>query len=60
MYNMDSPLPAMITMAVVVAVVLLLIAGGKVERIRIYDKCMAESGQMILAEATAKCKEVIK
>lgn len=57
---MNSPLPAMITMAVVVCVVLLLIVGGKIERSRIYDNCMTESSQMILADARTKCKEIVK
>lgn len=60
MYNMDYSMSVLVFVAAVLTSIALLLGGIKVERMRIYDKCMAESSQMILAEATAKCKEIVK
>jgi hypothetical protein len=42
------------------AIVLLVIAGGKMETSRIYYNCLSNNGSMVYNEAVKLCKDIVK
>jgi hypothetical protein len=42
------------------AIVLLVIAGGKMETSRIYYNCLDKNGSMVYTDAVKHCKEIVK
>ena len=44
----------------IAAIVLLVIAGGKMETSRIYNNCHDKNGAMLYTDAVKHCKEIVK
>jgi len=42
------------------AIVLLVIAGGKMETSRIYYNCLDKNGALVYTDAVKHCKEIVK
>ena len=44
----------------IAAIVLLIVIGGKLEKMRIYNNCLDKNGTMLYTDAVKLCKEIVK
>jgi len=42
------------------AIVFLIVIGGKLEKMRIYNNCLDKNGTMLYTDAVKLCKEIVK
>jgi hypothetical protein len=42
------------------AIILLVLIGGKMEKLRIYNNCLDKNGTLLYTDAVKLCKEIVK
>ena len=45
---------------IIASIILLVLIGGKMEKLRIYNNCLDKNGTLVYTDAVKHCKEIVK
>jgi hypothetical protein len=45
---------------IIASIILLVLIGGKIEKLRIYNNCLDKNSTLVYTDAVKHCKEIVK